>query len=74
MRRPLPSLLYTSRIIAAGVIGLVLISSLAPASMAQTSKKSGDAAPLPITIEASEFLEWDQNNGTYVAKGNAYVE
>ncbi|MDA0358748.1 MAG: hypothetical protein O2835_09650 [Proteobacteria bacterium] len=74
MRRPLPSLLYTSRIIATGVIGLVLISSLAPASVAQTTKKSVDSDPLPITIEASEFLEWDQNNGTYVAKGNAYVE
>jgi len=74
MRQSSPPLSYVSRIIAAGVIGLIMISGLAPLSWAQTAAKPVDTEPLPITIEASEFLEWDQNNGRYVAKGNAYVE
>jgi lipopolysaccharide export system protein LptA len=27
----------------------------------------------PVTIEASDFLEWNQTEGTYIAKGKAYV-
>ena len=32
-----------------------------------------DAATPPVTIEASDFLEWNQTEGTYTAKGKAYV-
>ena len=28
----------------------------------------------PVTINATEFLEWNQTDGTYVAKGDAHVE
>ena len=53
----------------------VLASSLFTSSiMAQTPPKSGDATASNITIEASEFLEWNQTDGTYIAKGNAYVK
>ena len=43
-------------------------------TLAQTA--SGDIAvtPLPITIEANEYLEWNQTDGTYTAQGDAYVE
>ena len=51
-----------------------MLSSLAAPSFAQSAGKADQAAPLPITIEASEFLEWNQTDGTYIAKGNAYVE
>jgi lipopolysaccharide export system protein LptA len=27
----------------------------------------------PVTIEASDFLEWNQSKGTYIAKGEAYI-
>ena len=43
----------------------------APA-LAQTA--SSATAPLPITIEANDCLEWNQTEGTYIAKGDAYVE
>ena len=42
--------------------------------VAQTASKSSVSPPSPITIEASEFLEWDQTNGAYIAKGDAYVK
>ena len=32
------------------------------------------AAKPPVTIDATEFLEWNQTDGTYIAKGNAHVE
>ena len=41
-------------------------------ALAQTANST--AAPLPITIEANDSLEWNQTDGTYIAKGNAYVE
>ena len=42
--------------------------------MAETPPKSSDAALSTIAIEASEFLEWNQTDGTYIAKGDAYVK
>ena len=42
--------------------------------LAQTPSSNSAAAPLPITIEANGFLEWNQTDGTYIAKGDAYVE
>ena len=41
---------------------------------AQTTSSNSAAAPLPITIEANDSLEWNQTDGTYIAKGDAYVE
>ena len=39
------------------------------------AQNAGSAtAPLPITIEANDSLEWNQTNGTYIAKGDAYVK
>ena len=42
--------------------------------LAQTTSSNSAAAPLPITIEANDTLEWNQTDGTYIAKGDAYVE
>ena len=42
--------------------------------LAQTAYEAGKANPSPITIEATEFLEWNQTEGTYIAKGNAFVQ
>jgi len=53
-------------------IGSCLITT-AP-GLAQTASSNGAAAPLPITIEANDSLEWNQTDGTYIAKGDAYVE
>ena len=43
-------------------------------TLAQTTSNNNAAAPLPITIEASDSLEWNQTDGTYIAMGDAYVE
>ncbi len=57
--------------IAPGIgIGLLLT---APVFARHDGSQSG-TAPLPITIEANDFLEWNQTDGTYIAKGDAYVE
>ena len=55
-------------------VGVLASSLFASSIMAQTSPKTGDVTPSNITIEASEFLEWNQTDGTYIAKGNAYVK
>ena len=41
---------------------------------AQTTSSNSATAPLPITIEANDSLEWNQTDGTYIAKGDAYVQ
>ena len=41
--------------------------------LAQTANNNR-TLPLPITIEANDSLEWNQTDGTYIAKGDAYVE
>ncbi|MBT6123497.1 MAG: hypothetical protein HOH48_09040 [Candidatus Puniceispirillum sp.] len=38
---------------------------------ANAADKQADTQNAPVTIEASDFLEWDQNKGLYLAKGNA---
>ena len=53
-------------------IGICLI--LTAPVFAQTAGSNSVTAPLPITIEANDFLEWNQTDGTYIAKGDAYVE
>jgi lipopolysaccharide export system protein LptA len=42
--------------------------------LAQTASSNSATAPLPITIEANDSLEWNQTDGTYIAKGDAFVE
>ena len=55
--------------------GVLLAVGLSASSlMAQTAPTSSDSTPTPMTIEASEFLEWNQTDGTCTAKGNAYVK
>ena len=59
------------RNIALGIGSCVIL--IAPA-LAQNATSNSAAAPLPITIEANDTLEWNQTDGTYIAKGDAYVE
>ena len=54
--------------------GVLAVGLFTSSAMAQTVPSSGDTAQSPMTIEASEFLEWNQTDGTYIAKGNAYVK
>lgn len=59
------------------IIALLLASSglcLTSLASAQTTFEAAKANPSPITIEANEFLEWNQTEGTYTAKGNAFVQ
>ena len=59
-----------------GLAALILSStSLSPSlAFAETANKTRAADRSPITIEAEEFLEWNQNEGTYTAKGKAFVQ
>ena len=59
------------RNIAFGIGSCIILT--APA-LAQTASGNSAATPLPITIEANDSLEWNQTDGTYIAKGDAYVE
>ena len=43
-------------------------------ALAQTASSISAATPRPITIEANDSLEWNQTDGVYIAKGDAYVE
>ena len=52
-------------------IGSCLI--MTAAVIVQTASGNSATAPLPITIEANDSLEWNQTDGTYIAKGDAYV-
>ena len=61
----------TLRNIALGIGSCFIPAALA---LAQTASSNSAAATLPITIEASESLEWNQTDGSYVAEGDAYVE
>ena len=53
----------------AGVIIAGLFGLAAPAIAQQQA-----AAKPPVTIDATEFLEWNQTDGTYIAKGDAHVK
>jgi lipopolysaccharide export system protein LptA len=59
------------RNIAFGIVSCIILT--APA-LAQTASDKSATTPLPITIEANDSLEWNQTDGTYIAKGDAYVE
>ena len=61
----------TLRNIALGIGSCVILTAH---GLAQTASGNSAATPLPITIEASDSLEWNQTDGTYIAKGDAYVE
>ena len=61
------------------LLGLALlipaINSLSSSpAFAEAANKTRTTDTSPITIEAAEFLEWDQNEGTYTAKGKAFVQ
>ncbi|MDC3235238.1 hypothetical protein OBB02_04270, partial [Candidatus Puniceispirillum sp.] len=53
---------------------VALIPAITSSAFAQTADKARAADTSPITIEAAEFLEWNQNEGTYIAKGKAFVQ
>ena len=80
-RFPSIAKIIATGIFASGIFALrVVTSSLVVTNLtsipafAQAADTSDKAEPSPITIEATEFLEWNQNEGTYIAKGNAYVQ
>ena len=53
---------------------LTLISLFFTPAFALTAENSNSTDTSPTTIEATEFLEWNQTAGTYIAKGNALVK
>ena len=53
---------------------LPLISFFSTPAYALSAENSNSADTSPTTIEATEFLEWNQTAGTYIAKGNALVK
>ena len=61
----------TLRNIALGIGSCIILT--VPA-LAQTASSNSAARPHPITIEANDSLEWNQTDGIYIAKGDAYVE
>ena len=73
---PLSARILTVSIHLYGLAALILSStSLSPSlAFAEAANKTRAADKAPITIEAKEFLEWDQNEGTYTAKGEAFVQ
>ena len=66
--------LYFVKILRNIALGIGSCIILTAPVLAQTANSISAAAPLPITIEASDSLEWNQTDGTYIAKGDAYVE
>ena len=73
---PLSARILTANIYLYGLAALILSNtSLSPSlAFAEAANKIRAADTSPITIEAEEFLEWDQNEGTYTAKGKAFVQ
>ena len=73
---PLSARILTAIIYLYGLAALILSSiSLSPSpAFAEAANKTNAAETSPITIEAEEFLEWNQNEGTYTAKGEAFVQ
>ena len=72
-----PSLkILTASIHFFGLVALVPnITSFFPnPAFAEAVRETRAADKSPITIEAAEFLEWNQNEGTYIAKGKAFVQ
>lgn len=71
----------STKILTAGIYLLWLaalipaINSFSPSpAFADAANKTRATDTSPITIEAAEFLEWNQNEGTYIAKGKAFVQ
>ncbi len=64
----LSTLIRTGFALALAVAMLPKILGSIPASAENHAKKKP-----PVTIEASESLEWNQTGGTYTAKGDAYI-
>ena len=51
------------------------INNFSPSvAFAEATNKTRTTDTSPITIEAAEFLEWNQNEGFYIAKGKAFVQ
>ena len=73
---PLSARILTASIHLYGLAALILSStSLSPSPVfAEAVNKTPAGNTSPITIEAEEFLEWNQNEGTYTAKGEAFVQ
>ena len=73
---PLSARILTVSIHLYGLAALILSStSLSPSPVfAEAVNKTPAGNTSPITIEAEEFLEWNQNEGTYTAKGEAFVQ
>lgn len=55
--------------------GLTLAVAMLPGILFSigANAENHDRKKPPVTIEASESLEWDQKEGSYTAKGNAYI-
>lgn len=53
------------------LVTLLLAIMVGIANMANATDKDADSQNAPVTIEASAFLEWDQNKGLYIAEGAA---
>ena len=80
MTNNLPQFLLSAKILTAGIYlfglaALVPLTNSVSSSLAfaEATNKTLATDTSPITIEAAEFLEWNQNEGTYIAKGNAFV-
>ena len=59
-----PTLSALAYVVVAGFFGLA----------APTNAQQQTSAKPPVTIDATEFLEWNQTDGTYIAKGDAHVK
>ena len=72
---PLSSKISTAGIHLFGLVALIptIASFHSNPAIAEAANKTREADTSPITIEATEFLEWNQNEGTYIAKGKAFV-
>ncbi len=57
------------------LLGLTLVVAMLPGALYSipASSENHEKAKPPVTIEASESLEWDQTEGSYTARGNAYI-
>ncbi|ADE39489.1 LptA/OstA family protein [Candidatus Puniceispirillum marinum] len=53
------------------LFALLLVMSPGLLSIANAQDKQAETQTAPVTIEASDFLEWDQNKGLYLAEGDA---
>ena len=73
---PLSAKILKAGIYLLGLTALIpAINCLSPSLVfAEAPNKASATDTSPITVEAAEFLEWNQNEGTYIAKGKAFVQ